>query len=179
MPNPGPANTVTNNQANAFTGVPNASVWGQLQGSAISIVAPADTNENSLVTIPIPAGILGLNGILRIYTEWNCTNNANVKTVRTRLGTTIAGTAYMSAVLTSLAGARGTTNIFQAGVASSQKGSSVMFTDTPTTLVTTLQTTTLDLQTLSTSNIYLTAQKATGGDTITLQSYLVELMFDP
>jgi hypothetical protein len=56
-----------------------------LGASAVAVSGAADTNENILATITIPAGAMGLNGILRVYADYTVTNNANAKTLRVRL----------------------------------------------------------------------------------------------
>lgn len=57
-----------------------------LTRSTTPITAPADTNEDTLATIPIPAGAIGANGIFVITTAFSCTSSANAKTLRIRLG---------------------------------------------------------------------------------------------
>jgi hypothetical protein len=49
--------------------------------------APAnDANENTLFTATIPGGVMGANGVLSIRTKWQYTNSANNKVFRARLG---------------------------------------------------------------------------------------------
>lgn len=45
-----------------------------------------DTNENTLYTMTIPGGVMGANGVLSIRTKWQYTNSANNKVFRARLG---------------------------------------------------------------------------------------------
>lgn len=53
----------------------------------VGATAPAnDTNENTLFTATIPGGVMGANGVLSIRTKWQYTNSANNKVFRARLG---------------------------------------------------------------------------------------------
>jgi hypothetical protein len=54
------------------------------------IAAPADTNENTLFSYLLPGGLLGPNDAVRVYCYMSCDNNANTKTLRTRLGGVVA-----------------------------------------------------------------------------------------
>lgn len=65
------------------------------------VVAPTDTAENTLFSYTLPGGLLGPNDTLRIYVHMSCDSNANTKTVRARLGGTVATS---NAVTTSVSG---------------------------------------------------------------------------
>lgn len=65
----------------------------------------ANASENVVATIAIPAGLMGLYSALHIIASFSCTNDANVKTYRARMGG-IGGTAIASMTLTSTAGGR-------------------------------------------------------------------------
>ena len=47
--------------------------------SNVAIPLTGTVALTALVTIPVPAGVMGLNGVLRVTTTWTCTNNANAK----------------------------------------------------------------------------------------------------
>jgi hypothetical protein len=147
---------------------PNIRILGT---SAVAVSGAADTNENILATITIPAGAMGPNGRLRIQTGWTVTNSANNKVLRVRFSG-IGGTIFYGATVTTSASVedvrsihnRGVTNsqaCFQGGASfgssSSAYGTSSVDTSVATTVV-------------------ITGQKATAGETLTLESYLVELI---
>lgn len=139
-------------------------------GTAVS--APADTSEDILGTVTIPANWMGKNGMLKILSLWSCTNNANVKTARIRLGG-IGGTAYETVALANNAAAQSYEVIWNANSTNSQVGSgAVGFGATATANITSAIDTTVD------QTIVFTGQKATAGDTLTLAGYVVELFSD-
>jgi hypothetical protein len=144
-----------------------------LGASAVAVSCPADTTEDILATINIPAGAMGLNGILRI--EWiiSHTNSANNKTLRTRLGG-IGGTVFASFVNTTTGGHRDNRQIANRGAANSQVCWSLGNTPFPGAV--TNPTTTGAIDTSVAQTLVITGQKATAGETLTLEDYLVELI---
>lgn len=144
-----------------------------LGASATAVATPADTSENILATITVPAGAMGLNGIIRILAVWTCTNNANVKTVRARFSG-IGGTIFATGSMASAVSLRQFTQFANRGVSNSQVGGSsahnVQFTNTTNAAITAA------VDTSAATTIVLTAEKATAGDTLTLESYSVELI---
>jgi hypothetical protein len=80
------------------------STWGLVGGQCViastAVAATAHTGTTSkttIATIAIPAGLMGLNGVLEIYTKWTLTNNANVKTFAPELaGSTLSGIGMAS-----------------------------------------------------------------------------------
>jgi len=139
-----------------------------LGASAVAVNAPADTNENILATITIPAGAMGLNGIIRFVSDISCTNNVNAKTMRLRfsgIGGTVLDTTNMASV-----GARTQSiMIFNRGVANSQRV--IYYTNNQT-----IYPTSSAVDTSVATTLVLTMVKATAGDTVTLESYLAELI---
>lgn len=143
-----------------------------LGASAVSASGAADTAENTLATITVPGGMMGANDYLEIHTAWSVTNNANVKTARVRFSS-ISGTEYLLTGLASYLNGRFITTIHNANSVSSQKGGGppggqvgVGTSAIPTSSVDTSADTT----------IVITAQKATSGDTMTLERYSVILV---
>lgn len=141
------------------------------------LTAPADTNENILASFYLPANLLGKNGVMRITTEWSCTNNANVKTTRVRFGN-VSGVIVQqgtlansqSAIVTSKLTNRNATNaqlLSWTSVASTGLGAA-------SNVSSYLQTSTAD--TTADRLFVVTAQKATAGDTLVLESLLVEIL---
>jgi len=140
--------------------------------------APATVNtgtaETQLASVAVPAGAMGLNGSLRITTFWTYTNSANNKTMRVRLGGA-GGTVYGNVVQTTSTNVQLTTTISNKGAANSQKAFSPS-TATATTVPITGTAITSAIDTSAATTVYISGQTATGGETITLESYIVELI---
>jgi len=141
--------------------------------SAVAVSAGADTNENTLATITIPAGIMGLNGALRVTTYWSLTNNANSKTLKVYFGG-IGGTTYLSVDRASAASFSTQTFVHNRGAANSQVGNSDAAANVFTATTDALTTSAID--TSAATTVVITGQKASSGDTLTLAGYIVELL---
>ena len=142
-----------------------------LGASAVAASGAADTNENTLATVTIPAGAMGLNGILRVTSLWSYTNSVNNKTLRIRLGG-IGGTSYLAVTATTSSLFADVREIANRGAANSQvtKSSGVQFGTSSGAVVTGA------IDTTAATTLVLTGQKASAGETLTLESYLVELI---
>lgn len=146
-----------------------------LGASAVAATAPADTNENILATISLPAGVMGINGVLRIWSRWTVTASANAKTLRIRLGG-IGGTAhFLQAFGATDVTQRDCTEIANRGSASSQIGR-VNAAGSGGFGASTGAFTTSSIDTTVATTLVLTGVKASAGETLTLESYLVELL---
>lgn len=146
-----------------------------LGASAVAVSCPADTTEDILGTINVPAGAMGLNGILRIRTHWTFTGSVNAKNWRIRLGG-IGGALFLNngdATLTDT-DFWADTMIQNVGSAAIQKGYSRGITNVSSLQVTSKSAGAIDTSVAQTTVI--TGQKATAGETLTLESYLVELL---
>lgn len=155
-------------------------IWHPVSGSVIlarsstQVTAPGDTAENTLYTYSIAAGLMGPTDSLRVYTRWTYNNNANVKTTRIRIAATeLAGhpganalSGYNMSVITNR-----TSSSQLAGVTSNASASSSFHSS----IVDNLRTGAVDMLN-SAQNLTITAQKATGGDTMALESVLIELL---
>lgn len=142
-------------------------------GSAISV--GATTGEEVLATIAIPAGAMGANGILRVYTQWSYTNGAATKTVRVRLGG-VGGTAFRAMVATATARFNDWLIISNRNSPSSQIGSTQANTaGSFGTSGAAAATGTVD--TSSAQDLVITGQKETSTDTLTLEAYRVEVIY--
>jgi len=147
--------------------------------SGASVSCAADTAENTLATITIPAGLMGANGILRVTTLWSWTNSANNKTTRVYFGAAGAGTGgtlYMSTLYTTTTGTRDQRQIANRNSASSQVGGANGFMTASGWGTTTGAVVTSTVNTGAASEVVFTGQKASAGETLTLESYLVELI---
>lgn len=143
-----------------------------LAQSNAAVSCPADTTEDTLATITVPAGIMGANGILRITTHWTCTGSANSKTWRVKFGSLAAqdnGTTTVG--VTSL---RCHTEIRNVGATNSQKANSYSLTIAGSVPATAPTTAAID--TTAAVTMLITGQKGLAGETLTLDYYLVELI---
>lgn len=133
---------------------------------------PADITEDTLATITIPANLLGPNGTLRITSQWSYTNNANTKTMRIRYSGA-AGTIYMQIPATTTASYSDQRTISNRGATNSQVGANsggsiLTLSGGPTT--------TSAVDTTAATTIVFTGQKASAGDTLTLEGYTIEVL---
>jgi hypothetical protein len=145
---------------------PSARVLG---ASVAAVTAPADTNENILATINVP--ILPINAVITYRLQMSQTNNANAKTARFRLGG-IGGTDFITGTsLASQARYLWDGVINNRGAVNSQAGAFI----SGATALSSSTITTGTIDTSAATTLVITAQKATGGDTITLEYYYVQL----
>lgn len=149
-----------------------------LARSAVAVSCPADTSEDTLATITVPAGALGANGQLRIATLWSFTNNGNTKSTRIRYSGA-AGTKYHETTnwTTQLAVA-GSTTIANRNATNSQVGQTLISSTVASALNPATAPVTSAVDTTAATTVVITGQKATAGDALTLESYLVELITD-
>lgn len=154
--------------------------WGLVNGSCVYArghtdltVGAGSTAEEDLVSIPLLPGLMGLNGQIIVTHFWQATNNANVKTMRVKLG----GTAFFAnaAALGSAAiFLPPPTRIFNRNSQSSQIAFAAA--NGNTTVATASAATTGTVDTSAVQTLAISGQKATGSDTLTLLAYSVELI---
>jgi len=142
--------------------------------SAVAVSGGADTNENILATITVPAGAMQEDGRIRITCSFTVNNNGNAKTVRVRFSG-IGGTIYKSASLTLVLSAKFVVEIQNRNSEASQVGSASAASTHSGLEPSTAALVTSAVDTSVATTIVITAQKAVAGDTMTLESYLVEL----
>lgn len=143
--------------------------------SAVQASHTGDTNEAALATVTIPAGIMGANGIVRVTALWSCTNSANAKTARVRLGG-IAGTIYAEVALANLAVLRSYTEIENRNDPSIQVGHPKALTSFGTS------TAALVTSTVNTGvavDLAITGTLTNSGEAIRLEAYVVEVLLPP
>lgn len=156
----------------------NRSVVLAKSGAAVS--CPADTSEDVLATITVPANKLGANGVLRIRALFTITNSANNKTCRIRLGG-IGGTVMAtSTAITTWDTVMFDVLIVNQNAANSQRSSGLVQVGAAASngLVSAATNATAAIDTTSSTTVVITGQKASSGETITLQHYLCELITD-
>lgn len=139
-----------------------------LAQSSVATAAPADTNENILATISLAANAMGPNGTVRTLVVFTCTNNANAKTIRMRLSG-IGGTIFHSQDIASSAGVLFHRIIANRNATNSQVSYLDLAAASPSL-------TTGAIDTTAATTLVITVQKATSGDTVTLESYQSELL---
>lgn len=157
----------------------NALVESQIGGvvqiigkSAVATNAPADTNENTLATVTVPARALGSNGAIRLKAFYTYTNSGNSKTLRIKFG----GTTFIAVARTSQQSSFFEVTIANRNATNSQVAFGSYGTHGDNTLTTYNSAATGAVDTTSAQSLTLTGQKASGAETITLEAYTVELL---
>lgn len=143
-----------------------------LAASGVAVSTTGNVVENILATVTIPANSLGANGIIRIFTIWTHTNSANAKTCRVRLGD-IGGAIYDQQVLTTTLTTRSMRWIMNRNATNSQIGgfpTGIAFATSSVAIVTS------SIDTTAPTELVFTGQNSVGSETITLESYFVEIM---
>lgn len=140
--------------------------------SYVAVSGAADTNENTLATITIPANTLGANGAVRVTLGYSFTSNANVKTFRARFSGA-SGTIYLTRAVSTQTNETGWIVIGNRNSVSSQVGAYSTINASGTAVS---GQTTSAVDTTAATTIVITAQKATGSDTVTLEFYTVEVI---
>lgn len=159
--------------------ISNGTYWVPYSGicvlgmSAVALSNAADTAELALATINIPEGIMGTSGLLRIMYSVTTTNSANNKNIRIRLGG-IGGTQFAALTHTTSVTGRYLTEIQNRGATNSQvagtaQGNSAFQTNANALMVGTVNTA-ID------NTLVITGNKASAGETLTLERYSVELL---
>lgn len=134
--------------------------WNVCQ-SAVQVSTAADTNENTAYTCAIPAGSLGANGRIYYFYSGAQTNNANAKTIKVKYG----GTTLVTRSAASAAVTGGIGMIANRNLTNSQHGGDGVSAATSA------------IDSTAAQNFTITFQKATAGDTMTLESVLVQVLY--
>lgn len=143
-----------------------------LAQSFAAVAVPADTTEDTLATITVPANALGANGRLRILTFWSFTNNANTKTVRLRLGSA-AGTVIGAAqAFSTQINALVLGEVWNLSATNSQQ---TLIQSHTTASAGAIGVSTAAIDTTAATSVVITGQKAVSTDTFTLVGYSIEL----
>lgn len=150
----------------------NLSSWYVISKSAVAASNTATTNEEALATITLPP--LSANAIIRINTSWICTNGANSKTFRIRLGG-LGGTAFMSITSTTIDMAILSRIIQNQNATNSQKSNAWLTATGSEQTGGSVVPVTGAIDTSVSTSLVITGQKASAGDILTLSSYSVEL----
>lgn len=144
-------------------------------GAAPGMSVTGTTAETVLAPpCTVPAGAMGPNGRVRITTVWSWTNSANTKQTRVRFGG-VSGTSYFSFVGSTTASMRGQAEIANRNSASSQIGGPQSSTVTGWN-ASGVANVTSSVNTNNDTDIIIAGQLSNASDTMTLESYLVELL---
>lgn len=143
-----------------------------LAASAVAVTHTGDTNETALATITVPANSLGANGVLRITAVFSMTNDASTKTARIRYSS-ITGTIYNTTPVTTSASVTMLRFIANRNATNSQVGggSTTQFAATSAVAVTSA------VDTTAATTVVLTGELADGTDSITIESYVIEIFY--
>ena len=151
-------------------GATNQDSWQILGKSAVAVAHTGTTSETTLATIAVPANAMGPNGVLRITCLMSNNNSGNTKTLQVKFN----GTAFWAVAPTTTLTARGQGQIHNRNSASSQVGGpngTGGWATAGGAAVTSAHNTTGAL------NITITGTLANSGDNMTLEYYLVELLY--
>lgn len=140
-----------------------------LARSAVAASVTGTVTETALATVTVPAGAMGLNGGLHVYSTWTLTNSANNKTIRKRLGG-ITGSQVMSQVLTATTAVHDLRRLTNRNSASAQMASAYFGTGLVFGGVGTAASA-LAVNTALAQDLVLSGQLASAAETITLESY--------
>jgi hypothetical protein len=112
---------------------------------------------------------MGPNGQIRVTAVFTVTNSANAKTMRLKLGGTQVSAVQVTTVATEISFAivanRGTANSQVTNSAFNMRGDSTGAVNATA------------IDTAAAQNLTLTGQKALGAEQLTLESYLVEVLY--
>lgn len=148
--------------------------WRILAASAVASAAlTGTTSETAMATIAVPAGAMGPNGALRVTSIWSNNNSANLKAQRVRLGG-LAGTQMSLATQTTALSsseqrlimnrnAQNAQVCFAAGQGGWSSSSGAVATAT--------------IDTSSAQNLVISGALANAGDSLTLEAYVVEILY--
>lgn len=165
-------NTVFSNTAGNYSDAGTRTVFDSytLAKSAVAVSAPADATEDTLATITIPANALGANGAIRFRAMLSYTNSVNNKTIRVKFGgTQIYATVQTASVALELNGFvanRNATNSQTSNVIDTKQAAAGSFMAGPAPAA---------IDTTAATTLTITGQKATAGETLTLESYVCDL----
>lgn len=136
-----------------------------LARSAVAVSVTGTLTKTALVTVAVPAGLLGTNGGLRITAGLSHTNSANNKVMSVEYGSSTARTFTRTTTA-----AQGFNLLVQnRGSATSQVSTAIL--DGLNTVTTGLTTDSSAAQ-----NLTINGTLASTGETITLEDYVVEVL---
>lgn len=157
--------------ADEIRGQPKSGGWEILEQSSVASSHTGDTTETNLAVVTIPANSMGPNGRLRVTALWTVPNSANNKTPRIRW----SGNQVYTYTATTTNSVRGQVEICNRNSASSQVINSAGAAASG--FGNGAAVTTLAINTAANINLQISGQLANSGETITLESYMVEIYY--
>lgn len=136
--------------------------------SGTPLTCPADTNENTLVTVNFPAGVIGATGRIVVYTNWSITASTNVKNVRHRLDGQLMG-------FNNTAGASNVVMVAETTIQNITASTQIATAYNGMSPSQTVAANSGTVNTALAKDLTITAQKATAGESIILLNYSVVL----
>jgi len=134
-----------------------------------AVALTGTTSETTLLTVNIPASLIGASGKVKMYPLYSMTNNANAKSLRVKLGgsmafyTAVSNSSHSSALVI----------IRNIGSESVQKSSTSVVSGLGNIGV---ALTTLAIDTSVATTITVTGQLANSADTMTLEGFFMEIV---
>jgi len=152
----------------------NGTKWARLSqihfyNLTAAVALTGTTSETTLLTVNIPASLIGASGKVKMYPLYSMTNNANSKTLRVKLG----GSTAFSAVVSNSSQSSALVIIRNIGSESVQKSSTSVVSGLGNT-GTALNTLAIDTSVATT--ITVTGQLANSADTMTLEGFFMEIV---
>lgn len=175
-PTPAAADNDTSVATTAFVqGELKSRTWHVVAHGATAVATTGTTSETAQLDVTIPGGSLGPNGQVRVRALWSATNNANTKQTRIRFGAAgVAGTVVQAINATSIACVETLRSICNRNAQNSQ----VVFPSTQGAFGTvTTAVTTMTIDTSADFHVVLTCTPFNTGDTITLESWTIEICY--
>jgi hypothetical protein len=151
--------------------------------SSVQVADAASGSDLIYAKVAIPAKAWATNTHIRVRAGFSCTSSVNSKTYRAHISANnyaIGGTVVSGTIMAAATGQNSVaSHVFGAHISnrnsiSAQAG---LFSEMRNQGAISVGTATATLDTsAATTYIYITAQKATAGETVTLEDYIVELM---
>lgn len=138
--------------------------------SAVQVSHTGNTNETELGSCTIPANAMGPNGRIRVSAQFSYTSSVNSKTLRVRFGG-IGGTVYVTISPTSTLQFQAIASIANRNATNSQAGGVATIGAAGSVAVVTSA-----VDTTASTTVSITGQLTNTGETVALESSLVELI---
>lgn len=140
--------------------------------SGVASSVTGTTAETTLASIVIPGGLMGPNGLIRVRATFSWSNTANAKTTRLKF----AGLSFYSATLSTGSGLTTEGRIANRNNLSSQIGGPLNVASGFGVNTNAADLVAVAANTAQDQTLLLTGQCAVGTDTVTLESYTVEVL---
>lgn len=144
--------------------------WCVLAKSAVAASVTGTVAETTLATVSVPAGAMGPNGALRVTSLWKYTNSANAKTLKVQFG----GVNFLFVAPTTSASFYTITTIQNRNAQNAQVSNPPASGGMGSAGA---AVTTGAVDTSAAQNLDFKATLVNTGETITLESYIVEIAF--